>query len=79
VVALSQQLREAVSKSGAPPVEGLVLGPLIGRGSFRSVHLARWKGKRVACKVGLFSLWIHILHCGHNGKEGGGDVEITNV
>lgn len=51
-MALSQHLREVDAQGCAPAVEGVVLGPLIGRGSSGSVHLATWKGKKIAVKVG---------------------------
>jgi len=33
------------------PVEGVELGPLLGRGSYGRVYLGRWNGQEVAIKV----------------------------
>lgn len=35
-----------------PPIPGVRLGPLLGRGSFGSVHYGTWNGAQIAVKVG---------------------------
>jgi hypothetical protein len=44
------------------PIEGLALGPLIGKGSFGRVYRARWHDRPVAVKVSLEHLGLHMLH-----------------
>ena len=39
--------------TAVPPIEGVQLGPLLGKGSFGSVHYGTWNGKAVAVKVTL--------------------------
>ena len=34
-----------------PPIAGVKLGPLLGRGSFGSVHYGTWNGAQIAVKV----------------------------
>lgn len=39
-----------------PPIPGVRLGPLLGKGSFGSVHYGTWNGAQIAVKVSLLSL-----------------------
>ena len=36
-----------------PPIPGVKLGPLLGKGSFGSVHYGTWNGAQIAVKVRL--------------------------
>ena len=42
---------EEPGEEDAAPVEGVELGPLLGRGSYGRVYLGRWNGQEVAIKV----------------------------
>ena len=42
-----------VVEDGKPPISGVKLGPLLGKGSFGSVHYGTWNGAQVAIKVPL--------------------------
>lgn len=54
-----------------PPIPGVKLGPLLGRGSFGSVYYGTWNGAQIAVKVSLVSsllviqpnLIVFLLHC----------------
>jgi serine/threonine protein kinase len=39
------------AEDDAAPVEGIELGPLLGRGSYGRVYLGRWNGQEVAIKA----------------------------
>ena len=45
------ELPEDEFEEEAAPVEGIELGPLLGRGSYGRVYLGRWNGQEVAIKV----------------------------
>ena len=48
--------------TAVPPIPGVQLGPLLGKGSFGSVHYGTWNGKTVAVKV-AFPLDINNALC----------------
>ena len=54
----------SLASEGGPPVAGATLGPLLGRGSFGSVHFGQWNGQEVAIKVrrrsGLSTGWCGV-------------------
>jgi hypothetical protein len=45
------------------PIPGVRLGPLLGKGSFGSVHYGTWNGAQIAVKVRDF-VWIRLLEFG---------------
>ena len=42
---------EVLEEEEAIPVQGVQLGPLLGRGSYGRVYLGMWENKEVAVKV----------------------------
>ncbi len=52
----------------AEPLKGLVLGPLLGQGSYGRVYRARWQGSAVAVKVGIANIRFVVL-IQHNTKQ----------
>ena len=55
-----------------PPIPGVKLGPLLGKGSFGSVHYGTWNGAQIAVKVGLpgWSLATLMMKFGGNCTSG---------
>jgi hypothetical protein len=48
---LQLPLNNASQGDSLPGLEGIVLGAMLGRGSYGSVHVADWQGQKVAVKV----------------------------
>lgn len=65
-------LEDSLADAAQPPVEGVTLGVLLGRGSFGRVHAGEWQGRKVAVKVASCSARQALLLATMGRTWGGG-------